>query len=807
MKDFVNDLRYAWRTLRRSRGFAAMAVLMLALGIGANTAIFSLVSTAFLRPLPFPDAGRLMAVWEDTPLFGMKYSPPALGNYAEWRASNEVFENMGALESSPFRLTGRSEPEEVSGSVVTASLFDTLGVKPFLGRSFLPEEDYPGPAKTVILSYGLWLHRFAADRGIIGKQTLVNGENHTIAGVMPRGFRFPDMQELWVPMGAYFPREEFSNRGRRNLMVVARLKAGVTVRRANENLRAIAGRLAREYPRTNSNVGAFASPLREHSTGSVRHLYAMLLGAAGFVLLIACVNLANLLLARAATRQREIAIRASLGAGRIRIARQLLAEGLLLSAAGAGLGLLLAVWSFRFLARLLPSEIAAMTPLALDRLALVFTAGLAVVTTLIFGAAPIVQALRTDLNEALKQGGGRSGAAGSASGLRGALIVGEVALSLVLLVGAGLMIQSFSRLRGVNPGFAARNLLTMRVAPSLVRYPEPVQRVAFYREVLRRIRAVPGVSSAGFSIGIPVAFKGWYNGVLPEGAVEAAGGEMPTANYRVVTSEYLQTLRVPLRRGRYLDERDGPNAPLAAIINETMARKFWPGKDPIGKRFKQGGWGPEAPWFTVAGVVGDIKGNGLDAEPRPEMYFSYQQQPAAPSGLVIRTLAPPESVISAVRRAIRAADAEQTISDVMTMEEVLDEEVSHRKLQSTLLGTFSALALALASFGMYGVLSYMVARRTREIGIRLALGARPGAILSGVLRQAMLLTAAGIAVGVAAALALARTLGSLLYGVSARDPWTIGGTALLMLAISLAASAAPARRAMQVDPIVTLREE
>jgi predicted permease len=807
MTDLAHDLRYAARMLRKSPGFAGIAVLMLALGIGANTAIFSLVSTAFLRPLPFPDPARLVAIWEDTPLFGLKYSPPALGNYSEWKTSNQVFENMGALESWPFRLSGEREAEEVYGSIVTASLFDTLGVKPFLGRSFLPEEDYPGPSKTVILSYGLWRRRFAADPAIVGQPVLVNSEKHLVAGVMPQGFRFPDMQELWVPMGAFFPREEFSNRGRHNLMVVARLKPGVTLPRANDNLRAIAARLAREYPRTNANVGAFASSLREHSTGSLRTQYAILLGAVGFVLLIACANLANLLLARAAGRQREIAIRAALGAGRLQIARQLFAEGLLLSGVGAALGLLLALWSFRFLAKLLPGEVAATTPLAIDRLALAFTAGLAVLTTLIFGAAPVVQALRADLNEALKQGGGRSGAAGRAGGLRGALVVGEVALSLLLLVGAGLMIRSFSRLRGVDPGFPSRNLLTMRVAPSLQRYPEPPQRVAFYREVLRRVQALPGVASAGFSIGVPVAFKGWYNGVLPEGSAEAAGGEMPTANYRVVTSDYLQTLGVPLRRGRYLEERDGPAAPLVAVINESFARRFWPAQDPIGKRFKQGGWGPESPWFTVVGVVGDIKTSGLDAPSRPEMYLSYQQQPAAPSGLVIRTRVPPDSLSAAVRREVRALDAEQPLSDVMTMDEVLDNEVSHRRLQSVLLGAFSALALLLASFGLYGVLSYTVARRTREIGIRLALGARPGAILSGVIRQAVLLAAAGLAIGVAAALALSRALGSLLYGVSPRDPWTIGGAALLMLAISAVAGAVPARRAMRVDPIVALREE
>jgi putative ABC transport system permease protein len=811
MHNLLRDFRYAARLLRKSPGFAAIAILMLALAIGANTAIFSLISTAFLRPLPFPNPGRLVAVWEDTPMFGVKYSPPAMGNYTEWKASNQVFDNMGALEFRMFALSGQGEPEVVHGSVVTASLFQTLGVEPKLGRLFLPEEDYPGPAKTVILGYGLWRRRYSANPAVIGTETMVNSEKYTVVGVMPEGFRFPGMDEMWAPVGTDFSRSEFTNRGRHNLMVVARLKPGVTVARATENLRVISGRLARAYPETNTNVSAFATLLREHAAGPVRNLYTILLAAVGFVLLIACANLANLLLARAAGRQREIAVRAALGAGRRRIARQLLAESVLLSALGAALGVLLAMWSTHFLVRLIPGEIAAMNALRIDRLALAFTVGLTLVTTLAFGAAPVAQALRVDLNEALKQGGARAGSSGRAAAMRNALVVCEVALSLVLLAAAGLMIQSFSRLRGVDPGFPPQNLLTMLVMPSPVRYKEPAQRVAFYREVLRRIDALPGVVSAGFSIGIPVAFKGWYNGVKVEGAAERAGGEIPTVNYRVVTSDYLQTLRVPLRCGRYLEERDGPHAPRVAVINETMARKFWPGpggaRFALGKRLKQGDWSPAAPWYTVVGVVGDIKSNGLDAPPRPEMYVSYLQQDNVAWGLVIRTATAPERLAAPIRRAIHAVDPEQPILEPMTMEQVLDREVSHRKLQSTLLGTFSALALLMASLGMYGVLSHTVARRTREIGIRLALGARPGAVLRRVIVQGLELTAAGVAIGVVAALALTRALSSLLYGVSARDPWTIGGTALLMLAISVLASALPARRAMRVDPIVALREE
>ncbi len=806
MKDVVSDFRHAARVLANSPGFTAAAVLMLALGIGANTAIFSLISAVFLRPLPFPDPGCLVAVWEDTKLFGLKNSPPSLGNYVDWRARNHVFENMGALEGASFRMTGDGEPEEVLGAVVSASLFATLGVRPMLGRAFLEEDDRPGAPATIILSHGLWTRRFGGDPAIVGMQIPVNGGKYTVLGVMPPGFRFPSLDaDAWAPLGANRSSADYHDRGRHNYLVVARLKQDVTLAKANQDLTAIAAGLQREYPETNTGVGAFAAPLREYMTGGVRAQYVVLLAAVSFVLLIACANVANLLLARAAGRQREIAVRTALGASRARIARQLLAESSLLSGLGAGLGLLLAFVSLRFLRLLLPSGIAGLSGLTVDRLTLGFAAALAVLTALAFGSVPVVQALRVDLNRALKQGG-RAGT-GSGAGVRGALVVAEVAVSLMLLVGTALMIQSFARLRGVDPGFPSGNLLTMRLPVASGKYREMEARVAFCREILRRVQALPGVISAGFTSGIPVSYKGDYNGVHAEGASERSGGEVPTAQVRTVTAGYLQALGLPLTRGRYLEERDGAGALSVAVVNEAFARKFWPGQNPIGKWFQQGRGGAGQPRYTVVGVVKDMRQSGLVAPSPPEMYIPQERMGRWLSGLLIRTAVEPHSLEAAVRREIRAVNPEQVITRVQTMEEILDRDVFQRRQQSMLLGVFSVLALVLASFGIYGVLAYLVAGRTREIGVRLALGARPADILAGVVRQGLLLTGVGIAIGAAAALALSHTLASLLYGVSARDPRTYTASAAVMVVVALAASVVPARRAICVDPVVALREE
>jgi predicted permease len=797
MWQFLRDIQYAFRVLRQSPGFGIAAVLTLALGIGANTAVFSLVNAVLLRPFPYPEPERLAFIWEDAPFFGLKDSPPAMGNYVDWRAQNRTFQEMGALERGAFRLTRGGEPELVRGSITTASLFRVLGAKPAIGREFRDDEDPPGGAKVVLVSDGLWRRRFGGDPSLVGKPIRLNEEQFTVVGVMPAGFEFPDNgNDLWVPVGAVFARSEFSNRDRHNLMVAGRLKAGVTLEQANEDIQAIARRLQQLYPRTNARVGAFVAPLREHFVAGVRRLLWILLAAVNFVLLIGCANIANLLLARGASRRKEIAVRAAMGAARARIVSQLLAESLLLAGAGAAAGLLLSIWSFQSLAKFIPNGISG--AVSMDYRVLAFTAALSAATALLFGLAPALRASRLDLCEALKQSAGRSAVGGD--GVRGLLVVSEVALAVVLLIGAGLLIRTYARLRGVDPGFRVENVLTVNTPVPFPRYRDAAKKRAFYEQTLARVRALPGVVSAGFINGVPVAFKGWVNSYLTE--------ERPdlrlNANYRVVTSDYMRTMGIPLRQGRYLDTRDNAGAPLVALANETLASRFWPGQNAVGKRFRMG---TSDPWITVAGVVGDVRQAGLDVPAKAEMYFPYEQQSVPPTSLVLRASGDPASLAAAVRREIHAVDPDVPVAAIRTMEEILDTEVSNRRLQTWLLGVFAGLALLLASLGVYGVLSYSVGRRTREIGLRLALGARPSDVLRSVLARGMLLAGLGVTIGLAAAFALTRLMSSLLYGVGATDPATFAGVSAVLLAVALVACSVPARRAARTDPMASLRHE
>ncbi len=805
MTKVVQDLRYAARTLRKSPVFTAVAFLTLALGIGANSAIFSLIDALLLRPLPFPQPDRLMLVWEDTSMFGLKDSPVALGNYTDWRAQNHVFQQMGATEQSSFRLTGGGEPIQVQGGLVTGSLFATLGVRPALGRLFREDEDQPGAARVAILSDGLWRRRFGGDPGMVGRTANINEEKYEIVGVMPPGFRFPDADnDLWAPAGTVHGPGDFANRGRHNWMVAARLLPGMGRERANEEIHAIALRNARDYPRTNAGVGAFVAPLREHFVGETRPVLTVLAGAVAFVLLIACANIANLLLARASNRRREVAIRTAIGAGRGQIVRQLLTENLLLAVAGGVGGLALATWSLGFLERLVPRGMAAMTGLAVDGRVLGFTLLVSLVTGALFGLAPALQNCRVNIHEVLKQGGARHGTARGARGVRRALVVSEVALAFVLLVGAALMIQTFSHLRGIDPGFRTKNILTLKTPLSAGKYGDAAKRAAYYDEVARRVTALPGVLSAGFTLGLPLAKKGWVNGFMIEGRAAPAGGQFFNANYRVVTPGYLETMGVPLRAGRYLDPRDNASAPHVALINETMKRKFWPAESPLGKRFQ---FGSEDPWVTVAGVVGDVRQAGLDAPPKPEMYLAAAQEPNAAPVLALRTAGDPAKLAAAVRREIRAVDQDQPVTELRTMEEVVDTEVFQRRVQMVLLSLFAVLAVLLASLGIYGVLAYLVAQRTQEIGIRMALGARPADVLFTVAGQGMAWSVIGIALGAVGAFAVSRVLSQLLFGVTATDPATFAAVAALLLLVASLASYIPARRAMKVDPILALREE
>ncbi len=805
MTRLLQDVSYAWRTLRKAPVFACMAILTLALGVGANSAIFSLISTVLLRPLPFPEPDRLAFVWEDTAMFGLKDSVVALANYVDWRDQNHVFQQMGVVETNLFTATGAGEPLAIQGGIVTASLFRTLGVRPALGRGFRDEEDRPTAEKAVILSDGLWRRLFGGDRGAIGKALNLNEAQHTIVGVMSPGFRFPDSDtELWVPVGTRYQAGEYSNRGRHNWVVAARLAPGVSLEHADSEIHAIARRLEEQYPNTNRGVGAFVAPMREHFVGETRTILLVLSGAVGFVLLIACVNIANLLLARAGHRRREIAIRTAIGAGRRQLVHQLLIESLMLSLAGGVGGLALALWTLRFLVKLVPKGISGLTVLHMDARVLGFTLAISVLTGIAFGLIPALRSTRVDLNQVLKQGGGRQTAGRGSRYLEHSLVIAEVALAFVLTTGAGLMMQAFVRLRNVDPGFRTQNLLVVRTRMPGRLFLDDVRRNAFLDDSLRRVRALPGVVSAGFTLGMPIAFKGWVNGFTIEGQTALAAGQYSNSNFRVVTPDYLATLGVPLRQGRGIDVHDRPGEPLVAVVNEAFERKFWSSGSAVGKRFR---FGDKQPWATIVGVVGDIHQAGLAAAPRAEMYLPAAQAPYPTDWLAVRTGGDPGRLAAAVRRELRAVDQDLPIREISSMEQILDREVFHHRAEALLMAIFAGLALLLASVGIYGVLAYMVAQRTGEIGIRMALGARPARVLMTVAGQGVQMSALGIALGTATSLAVGRLISNLLFGITATDPLTYTAVAALLLLVASAASYWPARRAMKVDPILALREE
>lgn len=804
MSRLIAELRYAVRSLNRSRGFSVVAVLTLALGVGANTAVFSLLNAVLLRPLPYDQPDRLVLVWESAPFFNLHDSPVSPANYTDWRTRSRSFEEMGALEDRPYRLAGDGASEVVQGSLATASLFRVLRTRPALGRIFLEQEDRPGSAKVVMISDGFWRRRFNADSNVIGKTIRLDEEQHTVVGVLAPGTEPPSeysgtIGELWTPLGSTYLPEEMANRGRHNWMVAARLRSGVPLARANAEMQAIGDRLSREFPDTNAKVGAFVAPMREHFVRSSRTTLLVLFGTVGFILLIACSNLANLLLTRAANRSKEVAVRTALGAGGWQLARQFLLESFVLCTLGSALGLVLGTTTFRFLAHLAPGDVAGLNTLDVDWRVLAFTLGIAVLTAITFGLAPMLQARKLDVAHSLKQSARSLAAAAGAKKLRAVLICSEVALAVVLLIGAGLLIRTFASLRGVNVGFRTDNILTMKV-PAVRRQMDAARGVAFQREVFRRVTALPGVVSAGFINHIPLAEKGDISGVGAEGHGE---NEKFQCNSRVIGPGYLQTMGIPLVRGRDIDERDVDGAPPVALINETLARTLWPNQDPIGRRliFRKDTSVP------VAGVVGDIHQSGLDVMPKPEFYVSALQVSYRPGSLVIHTRVDAGSVTSSVREAIWSIDPDQPITAIATMEEILEKEVLQRRVQTTLLAGFAGLALLLAAIGLYGVLAYLVSLQTPEIGLRMALGAAPANMLRRVVGQALGLTLIGVAAGVVAAMAMSSILSSLLFGVTATDPLTYVGVVAVLVLTAGAASYLPARRAMGVDPIVALREE
>jgi putative ABC transport system permease protein len=812
MGTLLQDLRYGVRMLLKKPGFTLIAIMALALGIGANTAIFSVVNGVLLRPLPFEDPDRLVRLGEwSQQVPGMSISYP---NLLDWREQNRVFTEIAATRFVSYNLTGVDEPERLQGRDVTANFFDVLGVKPALGRSFLPEEDHANSNRVVILSHGLWQRRFGSDPKILGKQLTLSDASYTVIGVLPKEYRFGSPTDVFVPMGLRENTEMIRNRDNHpGIYAYARLKPGVTFEQAESEMKGIAARLAQAYPKENAEHSITMMPLREYFVGDVRTSLLILLGAVGFVLLIACANVANLLLARATSRYREIAIRTALGASRIRIIRQLLTESVLLAIVGATVGLLLALWGIDVLRTASIDAIPTTAEIKLDAYVFIFTLGVSLLTGVICGLAPALQTSKPDLNESLKEGG-RTGTSGAArQRVRSLLVVSEVALSLVLLIGSGLLIKSFVRLSQTETGFEPENLLTMQLSYA-AKPGEGLKVAGFFNQVEQRIKALPGVESVALSNGVP--FLGATETSFQiEGRPEAEAGKRPMTVLYVTTPDYLKTMGIRLLKGRFFTEQDTRTSPLVAVIDEDFARQQFPNEEPIGK-FLAGNKEENIPHVEIVGIVSHVKNYGLDtAGPvQSELYYSWNQAPerflpqmSGRMSLILRTNADPSGLTSAVRREIQAIDPNQPVYNVNTMEQVLADSLATQRLSMLLLSVFASVALVLAAVGIYGVLSYTVAQRTHEIGIRMALGAQRKDVLKMVVGQAMLMVVVGIVIGLVGAFAITRVMTSLLYGVSATDPVTFGGVSVLLAAIALFACLIPARRATRVDPMVALRYE
>jgi predicted permease len=793
--------------LARAPGFTAAAVLTLALGIGANLAIFSLAHAVLFRALPYADAERLAAVWETNPRLGVGQNHVSLPNFVDFQNSVESLGEMAAVAGWSYNLTGAGEPQKLRGASITTNLFRVLGVEAALGRTFDIREYSDAEASVVILSHGVWRDRFGSDAQIIGKKIDLNDMAFTVEGVMPAGFEFPPATDVWVP--AVFPAYLKGARGAHFLQVVARLRPGYTTEQAQAELTAIAARLSQEHPSSNTDVGALVRPLREDLAGSLERPLWILLAAVGFVLLIACANVGNLLSLRAVGRKRETAVRAAMGASWGRLVQQALVESLLLAGAAAVLGIFLALWSFELLRYLLPEDLAGLAELRLSGAGVAFAAVLTVAAGLALGMIPPLGMRRFNVPDALKAAATLT-AEGATGRVRRVLVLAEVSLACVLLVGAGLMVRTLANLYRVELGFEPRGLLTLRTELPRPRYSESPDRDVFYQRAVERIRALPGVVEAGFSSNLPLAGSGGMLSFTPEGTSPEIR-EQPHANYRLVTPGLLQALRIPLRAGRSFGSEDTANSAPVAVVNESLARRYWPGESPIGKRFKVGEADSQHPWVTIVGLAGDAKQATLEEEPRPELFVLHSQAKTSayftPQDFSIRTSAPPESLVAAARAAIWEVDPTIPITSVRTMEGVVDAAAAPRRNPMMVMLCFAVLAAVLASLGIYSVVSHAVAARRREIGLRVALGASGREVIWLALRQTLVLSVCGLALGLCAAFALSRLMESLLYGVSASDPLTFAAVAALFLCVAGWAGYVPARRAARVDPMTALRYE
>jgi putative ABC transport system permease protein len=803
------DLRFAVRMLRKSPGFTVVAVLTLALGIGANTAIFSLVNGVLLRPLPYRNPNRLTMMWEKSP----DGSPENVGyaTYLDWKSQNKSFEEI-AIYSSWQPVLQVGEPEQLTGLRVTSNYFRTLGIYPEIGRDFLPEEDVPNANKVVMLSHSLWQRKFNSDPNIVGKPINMNATQYIVAGVLPARYQSLMNQdprggtmEIWRVLG-YDVSQPWACRTCHHLVAIGRLRDGVAVTQANAEMDTISAALSKAYPKEYDDIGVILTPVREQLLGPASTPLYILLGAVSFVLLVACANLANLLLSRATHREREVAVRTALGATRGRIIRQLLAENCFLGLLGASVGLIPAYWTPKVLASVGAGDLPRLDQVRLDWRVLLFTVGVALLTGIAAGLAPGYRLSKNNMHDSLKEGMRGSGSVASRR-LRGLLIVSEVALSLTLLIGAGLLLRSLSRLLVVSPGFDPTNVLSMQTSVFGQRFNDSAVVRQYFADAVERLRALPGVQSAAAASQIPLAGNMDKYGFHVEGKMHANPEEDPSAERYCITPGFLETMRIPLLRGRDISPADTATRPEVLLIGETTARRLWPNEDPIGKRVKLGG--VDSPWWTVVGITGDVHHVGLDADPDMQMYIPHQQWPF-PDGLmifVIRAASTPAAISSAAQQAIHSIDATQSISRIMPLESYVGLSVQGRKFALILIGAFAAIALALSVVGIYGVTAYSVAQRTREIGIRIALGAQRSELLGLLLRQGMLLVVCGVIAGVIASFALTRFLATMLFDVQPTDRLTFASVVLLLVAVSAVACFLPARRAMRVDPIIALRYE